>query len=61
MTYAELEKKMKKHGYKKGHGAKHDYLYHPDKPKHQIPFPRHQSQEVPSGTLHKILKDAGLK
>lgn len=29
--------------------------------KGQIPVPRHQSKEVATGTLNKILEDAGLK
>jgi len=61
MTFAELERKLKKAGWKRGEGAKHACMYHPDNPGHQIPVGRHQSQEVPTGTLHKILKDAGLK
>jgi len=61
MTFAELERKLKKAGWKKGEGTKHSYMYHPDSPGLQILIGRHKSQEVPTGTLRKILKDAGLK
>lgn len=26
-----------------------------------VPFPRHKNEEVPKGTLHSILKAAGLR
>jgi len=62
MTWAELEKKLKKLGYRKGDaGGKHAYMYHPESPKDKIPFGRHPSKEVPTGTADDILRRAGLK
>jgi len=62
MTWAELEKMLRKAGWKKGDdGGKHAYIYHPSNPNYKIPFGRHQSQEVSTGTANKILKDAGLR
>lgn len=61
MTWAELERKIKKAGWKLDHhGGDHDHYAHPDKP-YSIQIGRHKTQEVAAGTLNKILKDAGLK
>lgn len=41
-------------------GSRHDLYHRPTKP-NVIPLQRHGSQELAKGTLHSILKDAGLK
>ena len=47
MTWAELERRVKKAGWRKGDdGGRHAYIYHPDNPKNKIPFGRHPSQEA---------------
>jgi predicted RNA binding protein YcfA (HicA-like mRNA interferase family) len=59
---SELFKKLKKDGwyiYREGKGS-HKLLRHPRK-ENEILFAFHGSQEVPTGTCNKILKDAGLK
>ena len=62
MTWAELERIVKKAGWKKGDdGGRHAYIYHPSNPDCKIAFGRHKSQEVPTGTAQKILKDAELQ
>jgi predicted RNA binding protein YcfA (HicA-like mRNA interferase family) len=61
MTYAELERMLRKAGWKKNEEGRHPKMYHPDKPGIHIPFSHHKTQEVATGTLDKILKDAGLK
>ncbi|HPX70707.1 MAG TPA: type II toxin-antitoxin system HicA family toxin [Bacillota bacterium] len=42
------------------HGAKHDIWYSEITAKY-FPVPRHQSRDIKTGTLERILKDAGLK
>jgi len=41
-------------------GTRHEMAIHPDKPGLQIPIQR-GTGEIPTGTLNKMLKDAGLK
>ena len=61
MNGGELKKKLKKAKCKKtAEGKKHEVWYSPATDK-EFYVPRHDSQEVDAGTLHKILKDAGLK
>lgn len=61
MTWAELERKIKKAGWRfDHHGGKHDVYSHPEKNIH-LQILRHKTQEVASGTLRQILRDAGLK
>ena len=62
MKTSELIKILKKSGHCKivGHGSKHD-LWYSDITGKMFPVPRHQSQEVDTGTLGSILKQAGLK
>jgi predicted RNA binding protein YcfA (HicA-like mRNA interferase family) len=60
MKYSELWKILKAAGWKQIHGRKHDLAVNPENPDHLIPVPRHKD-EVPSGTAHSILKEAGLK
>lgn len=60
MKTSELLKLLKQKGiilYQ--HGKKHDLYYSPLTHK-TFPVPRHKT-EIASGTLHSILKDAGLK
>lgn len=60
MKVSELLKLMKADGwYLSEHGKRHDQYRHPEKPGH-IPIERH-AKEVATGTLNRILKDAGLK
>ena len=62
MTWAELERIVKKAGWKKDDdGGRHAYIYHPSNPDNKIPFSRHKSKEVPTGTADGILKGTGLK
>lgn len=62
MTWAELERKLKKESKCRlnEHLKGHDEWINPETGE---PFlmERHRSQQVPKGLLHKILKAAGLK
>ena len=61
MTWSELERMIRKAGWRlDSHGGDHDAYYHPTIRK-VIRIERHKSQEVRTGLLNKILKDAGLK
>lgn len=60
MTPKELIKKLTAEGWTITEGAKHKQATHPDKPGVKIPITR-GSGDIPPGTLHRILKDAGLK
>ncbi|MCL2106683.1 MAG: type II toxin-antitoxin system HicA family toxin [Oscillospiraceae bacterium] len=60
MTWAELERKLKKDGWKREEGKKHAYMIHDEK-SGKLMISRHPTQEVPTGTMIQILKDAGLK
>ena len=60
MTAKELKRKLKAEGWIFKQGGNHELALHPDKPGAQIPIHRHTG-DIPTGTLHKILKDAGLK
>ena len=42
------------------HGKEHD-KWHSDITGMDFMVPRHPSKEIPTGTLNRILKDAGLK
>jgi predicted RNA binding protein YcfA (HicA-like mRNA interferase family) len=59
MTKRELEKKLLGAGWMVIHGKAHDMAVNPDKPGVKIPIPRH-SGDIPKGTVHAILKDAGF-
>lgn len=62
MKYSELLKKLKKAGWRlERNGSSHDLYTNPQFPGVQVPIARHQSKEVPTGTLNKILSDTGLK
>jgi len=56
---AEVLRRLKKVGFKLvSHGKKHD-LYEDPRTGRRITIPRH-SKEIPVGTYHAILRDAGL-
>jgi len=60
MKTSELLKKFRKHKIVLvEHGGRHDHYYSPITGK-KFPVPRHKG-EISTGTLHSILKDAGLK
>lgn len=58
MTKRELEKLLKKAGFKKRAGGKHDIWIKKEFP--PIPVPRHAG-DIPIGTAKSILKAAGLE
>ena len=60
MTAKELKRKMIAAGWKIMQGGNHELAVHQNKPGVLIPIPRHTG-DIPTGTLGKILKDAGLK
>jgi predicted RNA binding protein YcfA (HicA-like mRNA interferase family) len=58
MTKYELEQILKKSGFEKRSGGKHDiWIKRGNAP---ITVPRHKG-DIPKGTLHSILKAAGIK
>ena len=60
MTYGELKKILRKSGcYIHHHGSRHEIWENPKTGK-QFPVGRHDSKEVPTGTLGSIKKAAGL-
>ena len=60
MTTAELVRLLKKHGCTFiGHNKKHD-MYQSPITGNTFMVGRHPSEEVRTGTLHKILRDAGI-
>jgi predicted RNA binding protein YcfA (HicA-like mRNA interferase family) len=60
MKFSELYKLLEKHGWEKREGKRHAKYVHPEF-RDFIPVGRHPGREVPTGTLNKILKSAGLK
>lgn len=61
MKISELTKLLKANGcYIVDHATRHDEWYSPKTGRTFI-VPRHKTQEVPKGTAHRILTDAGLK
>ena len=61
MKVSELSKLLKKNGcYLIEHGKEHDEWYSEITGK-SFRLPRHQSKEIATGTLNRILKDAGLR
>ena len=60
MTYSELKKILKKNDcYPVREGANHEIWYSP-KTQKQFTIGRHQTQEIPTGTLKSIMKAAGI-
>lgn len=60
MKVSELKKLLKQKGcYCTGNYTGHEKWYSPITGK-QFPIPRHNSKEVPKGTLAAIFRDAGI-
>lgn len=59
MTKRELEKILKKNGWRIVGGARHDMAVK-DGTSTKIPIPRHKG-DIPVGTAKSILRDAGLE
>lgn len=61
MTSSELIRKLKNEGwYEKAQKGSHKQFVHP-KRKGKITIADHKGRDIPPGTLHAILKQAGLK
>jgi len=60
VTAKELKKKLVAAGWIIVEGSRHELAVHPEKPGLQVPIHRHTG-DIPTGTLHRILKDTGLK
>jgi len=61
MKYSELKRLLKQYGcYKYGEGGSHEIWFSPITNK-KFPVGRHNSDDVPIGTLNAILKQAGIK
>ena len=60
MTARELKRTLIAAGWEITQGGNHELAAHPDKPGVLVPIHRHTG-DIPAGTLHKILKDTGLK
>lgn len=61
MKYSELRRIIEGAGcYIKRNGSNHDIYYSPIT-ENSFPVGRHNSQEVPKGTLRSILKSAGVE
>jgi predicted RNA binding protein YcfA (HicA-like mRNA interferase family) len=60
LTAKELKRKLRAAGWKFEEGAEHTLATHKGKPGVQIPITR-GSGDIPTGTLARILKQAGLK
>lgn len=60
MKYSEFYKLIEQHGWTIKKGKRHYKYVHPDF-NFFIPVGRHKTQEVPAGTLDKMLKMMGVK
>ncbi|MBQ9463337.1 MAG: type II toxin-antitoxin system HicA family toxin [Bacteroidales bacterium] len=61
MKISEMKRLLKMYGcYELAAGKEHDVWYSPITCA-KIRIPRHQSKEVPMGTLNSILKQAGIQ
>ena len=61
MKYSELKKMLKKYGCRLDHECgRHEIWYSPITNK-MFPIGRHKSEDVASGTLKEILRQAGIK
>lgn len=61
MTYGELKRQLKKIGcYIDHQGSSHEIWFSPITG-NQFPVGRHNTEEIPQGTLKSIKKAAGLK
>ena len=61
MKYGELKRLLKKNGCRLVEEGKNHELWLAPKTESIFPVGRHNSQEVKNGTLHAILKQAGLE
>lgn len=59
MKYNELYKLLKKNGWKLHREGKKHSIY--ERNGKTVAIPRHQSKEIPKGTLIAILKQTGIK
>lgn len=59
MTEKEVIRLLKGNGWEITEGTRHHLATHSKKPGIKIPIPRHK-KDIPIGTLHNILKAAGL-
>jgi len=60
MTAKEFKRKLQANGWKIKQGRRHEIAIHPEKPEVQIAIHRHTG-DIPTGTINRMLKDAGLK
>ena len=60
VKFSELYRLLEANGWERKKGKRHHKYVNPDFD-YFIPVGRHESQEVPTGTLKKILKDAQLE
>ncbi|MDR1246919.1 MAG: type II toxin-antitoxin system HicA family toxin [Clostridiales Family XIII bacterium] len=60
MTAKELKRKLIAAGWVITEGGNHSLATHPCKPGVQVPIHRHAG-DIPTGTLHKIMKDTDMK
>jgi len=60
MTAKELKRKLIAAGWTISEGSNHSLATNPDKPGVKIAIHRHTG-DIPTGTLHKILKDTELE
>jgi len=60
MTAKELKRKLIAEGWVIEQGRNHELATHPEKPGVKVPIHRH-TNDIPIGTLNRILKDTGLK
>jgi len=61
MKVSDFVRQLTKQGVRfEEHGKRHDKYYNPANGK-SARIPRHQSQEIRTGTREQILKDLGLK
>ena len=61
MKYSELKKLLRQSGcYKESEGSNHEIWYSPMTSK-TFPVGRHNTEDVPKGTLNAILKQSGMK
>jgi predicted RNA binding protein YcfA (HicA-like mRNA interferase family) len=60
MKYSEFYKLIEQHGWTIEGGTNHYKYVNSDFP-YFIPVARHPSKEIPKGTLHKMMKEAGIK
>jgi predicted RNA binding protein YcfA (HicA-like mRNA interferase family) len=61
MTYGELKRQLQKNGCRFHHEGERHEIWENQKTGKQFPVGRHDSKEVPTGTLKSIKTDAGLK